>query len=184
MRSIFALDICNMPAPLFAGVPAMMQNLPVMKHVGGQGRARSPYFPGHYRKVGGPRPRLFAVVGTTPPIRSRIGQSQALCPLLHCKKGDRDEPKLAGSRNEAGPTHNSTGVQTVCSCGLFSRVHFGKRMVSPRNVVSSPFRKRGRCSYANAARSRCWRALGPHRTRPSTFIGFSLRSRYIHSASK
>src|ERR1035438_8420466 len=27
----FALDICNMPSPLFTGVPAMLQNLPFME---------------------------------------------------------------------------------------------------------------------------------------------------------
>jgi hypothetical protein len=32
MASIFALDICNMPSPLFAGLSAMMQNLPFVKH--------------------------------------------------------------------------------------------------------------------------------------------------------
>ena len=28
----FALDICNMPGPLFTGFPAMMQNLPFSRH--------------------------------------------------------------------------------------------------------------------------------------------------------
>ena len=27
----FALDICNMPSPLFTGLPAMLQNLPFME---------------------------------------------------------------------------------------------------------------------------------------------------------
>jgi hypothetical protein len=30
----FALDICNMPSPLFTGLPAMMQNLPNVKRSG------------------------------------------------------------------------------------------------------------------------------------------------------
>jgi hypothetical protein len=29
----FALDICSMPSPLFTGLPAMMQNLPVMQRL-------------------------------------------------------------------------------------------------------------------------------------------------------
>src|ERR1022692_254305 len=30
----FALDICNMPSPLFTGLPTMMQNFPFVKHGG------------------------------------------------------------------------------------------------------------------------------------------------------
>src|ERR1039457_4247162 len=37
----FALDICNMPSPLFTGLPAMMQNLPFVKHGGSSTRRSS-----------------------------------------------------------------------------------------------------------------------------------------------